>query len=372
MIKARLLIGVILLSLLAVLFGACAVPIPTPSPTPTPSPVPAPSPSPSPSPTPTPSPTPKPTPTPTISGTLKVYVTDAPPREEVTSVNVTISQVQVHKAVAEQEREQSGSDNQIPEQEQQQIQEGEGEWITIDLSDNTTFDLLQIEGIEQFFGSSEVAAGKYTQVRLVVDAIKVKLGNQEPQDATLPSNELKLVRPFDVMAGETTLIVLDFDADKMVTVTGAGKIIVKPVIKLTVRQEKPTGQKDGEKPPTETVEEASVEVSCDEFMAVQDISQELEVNVDDSFIVTLCSNPTTGFQWSETAQISDQTVLEQVDHKFVSPESEPPPPPGTPGQEIWTFKALEEGTSTISMEYSQPWEGGEKGEWTFELTVVVK
>ena len=101
------------------------------------------------------------------------------------------------------------------------------------------------------------------------------------------------------------------------------------------------------------------------------ISQEVKVPVDGSLTVTLCSNPTTGFQW-ESAKITDQTVLERVDHKFVSPESEPPPPPGTPGQEIWTFKALKKGTSTISMEYSRPWEGGEKTEWTFVLVVVVE
>jgi len=120
-----------------------------------------------------------------------------------------------------------------------------------------------------------------------------------------------------------------------------------------------------------TPKQASVEVSCDDFMKLQHISEEVEVAVDSSLTVTLCSNPTTGFQW-ESPQITDQTVLEQVDHKLVMPESEPPPPPGTPGQEVWTFKALREGTSTISMEYSRPWEGGEKGAWKFDLTVVVK
>jgi len=122
-----------------------------------------------------------------------------------------------------------------------------------------------------------------------------------------------------------------------------------------------------------TPKQASLEVPCDDFMKQGAISKEVEVAVDGSLTVTLCSNPTTGFQWSESAQISDQTVLEQLSHKFVGPESEPsPPPPGTPGQEVWTFKALKEGNSTISMEYSRPWEGGEKGEWTFVLTVVVK
>jgi len=117
--------------------------------------------------------------------------------------------------------------------------------------------------------------------------------------------------------------------------------------------------------------QVAVEASCDDFMKLQHISQEVQVPVDGSLTVTLCSNPTTGFEW-ESAKISDQTVLQQVDHKFISPESEPPPPPGTPGQEVWTFKALKKGESTISMEYSRPWEGGEKGEWTFVLTVVVK
>ena len=117
--------------------------------------------------------------------------------------------------------------------------------------------------------------------------------------------------------------------------------------------------------------QVSVDVTCDDFMKQHHISQGAEVAVGDSFTVTLCSNPTTGFRW-ETARIGDQAVLQQVDHKFVSPESEPPPPPGTPGQDVWTFQAIKKGNSTISMEYSRPWEGGEKAEWTFVLTVVVK
>jgi inhibitor of cysteine peptidase len=122
--------------------------------------------------------------------------------------------------------------------------------------------------------------------------------------------------------------------------------------------------------------QVSVEVSCDAFIELQpgerNISKEVNVDVGDSFTVTLCSNPTTGFLWSETAQISDQTVLNQTDHKLVMPESEPLPPPGSPGKEVWTFQALKKGTSTIPMAYSRPWEGGEKAEWTFLLTVVVK
>ena len=117
----------------------------------------------------------------------------------------------------------------------------------------------------------------------------------------------------------------------------------------------------------------SVDASCDDFMKLQHISKEVKVAVDGSLTVTLCSNPSTGFQW-ESPKITDQTVLQQVDHKFEAPEytDNMPPAPGTPDKEVWTFKALKEGTSTISIEYSRPWEGGEKASWTFVLTVVVK
>ncbi len=114
----------------------------------------------------------------------------------------------------------------------------------------------------------------------------------------------------------------------------------------------------------------SVEVSCDDFMRANHISQEAEVAADGSLTVTLCSNRTTGFQWVESAQISDQTVLQQTDHRLVIPEAEGVV--GAAGTQVWTFQALKKGTSTISMEYSRPWEGGEKGEWTFVVTVTVK
>ncbi|MFC1995150.1 protease inhibitor I42 family protein [Chloroflexota bacterium] len=119
-------------------------------------------------------------------------------------------------------------------------------------------------------------------------------------------------------------------------------------------------------------QKAWVEVSIDEFNDSQHINQTLEVQTGETFEVRLGSNPTTGFQWFEVADIGNILVVEQLDHVFIGPENEPPLPPGTPGQEVWTFKALKQGSSTIYLEYSRPWEGGEKGEWTFTLDVTVK
>ena len=114
------------------------------------------------------------------------------------------------------------------------------------------------------------------------------------------------------------------------------------------------------------------ETYCDEFQDNKHISETIEIKAGDTLVVVLCSNPTTGFRWTEEAKISNAGVLEQVKHEFSGPESEPPPPLGTPGLEAWTFNTLKAGTTTVSMEYGRPWEGGEKGEWTYNLTVVVK
>jgi inhibitor of cysteine peptidase len=121
--------------------------------------------------------------------------------------------------------------------------------------------------------------------------------------------------------------------------------------------------------------QASVEVTYDEFLEVKDtisrhVTDSLEVTPGSTITVTLWSNQTTGFKWSEDATITDQSIIQQIEHKYIPPEDEELV--GASGKEVWTFKAPKEGTTTVSMEYSQPWEGGEKDAYGFFLTVVVK
>ena len=117
----------------------------------------------------------------------------------------------------------------------------------------------------------------------------------------------------------------------------------------------------------------SVEIQCDEFYENPHIKNNIEVKTGDEFVVSLCSNASTGFRWMEMAEISDTGVLEQIDHKYNGPSKKGDPlPPGTPGSQMWTFKVLKEGTSTLAFEYSRDWDGGEKAAWTFVLTVTGK
>jgi inhibitor of cysteine peptidase len=115
--------------------------------------------------------------------------------------------------------------------------------------------------------------------------------------------------------------------------------------------------------------DVKVELGYEDFIEQAHYSGSVEIGVGGKLTVVLYSNGTTGFSWSESAQISDQGVLQQKDHTFLPPESNLI---GAGGKEVWTFKALRPGMSTVYIEYSRPWEGGEKKVWTFNLTVRVE
>ena len=155
-----------------------------------------------------------------VAGVIEIRATDAPPTG-ISSIVVTVNNIQVHK---------SGAD--------------EDSWITV-IDSEKTFDLVDIQGAEVFLGDEEVEAGRYTQIRLDVTAVTVTLDGAEVS-AELPSDKLKVVSNWEVTAGETTILTLDFEADKFVVVTGASQadelaavtrssqVQVKPVVKLEV------------------------------------------------------------------------------------------------------------------------------------------
>ena len=97
--------------------------------------------------------------------------------------------------------------------------------------------------------------------------------------------------------------------------------------------------------------------------------KEVALDAGGTLTITLDSNPTTGYSWNENADISDKTIAQQTGHKYQPPASSAL---GAGGKEIWTFKALKSGTSTISMGYRRPFEKGIAPAKTFTLSLVVK
>ena len=118
-----------------------------------------------------------------------------------------------------------------------------------------------------------------------------------------------------------------------------------------------------------TSRETHVEISCDQFNEnPHSMRNEFQVEIGDKIMVKLCSNPSTGFKWKYET-IGD-IVLKEEDYDFE--EAEGDGVIGAAGKEVWTFEAIEKGTTEVRMEYSRPWEGGEQAEWTYTMTVTVE
>ncbi|MFQ6070366.1 MAG: protease inhibitor I42 family protein [Candidatus Aminicenantales bacterium] len=103
--------------------------------------------------------------------------------------------------------------------------------------------------------------------------------------------------------------------------------------------------------------------------------KEVEVSRGGTVVIRLESNPTTGFKW-ELAKISDENIVQLLDHKFIPPRKKAKKGKGwmtgVPGKEVWKFKALKKGVCRVHLDYSRPWEGGEKGVKKYVLTIKVK
>ena len=116
-----------------------------------------------------------------------------------------------------------------------------------------------------------------------------------------------------------------------------------------------------------TSRDIHVEISCDEFTEnPKSMQNDFQIEVGDKVYIELCSNPSTGFKWNY--DLSADNVLKEEGYDFEEPDGDVV---GASGKEIWTFEAIGKGTTVINMEYSQPWQGGIKGEWTYRVNVVV-
>lgn len=85
-----------------------------------------------------------------------------------------------------------------------------------------------------------------------------------------------------------------------------------------------------------------------------------------TLVVSLESNPTTGYSWQP---VFDAQFLEQIGEAEFDPESDLV---GAGGMETFRFKALQPGTTTLTLNYLRPWEADSPPEEVFELALTVE
>lgn len=158
-----------------------------------------------------------------LSGTLGVAITDAPACG-FDAVNVTVNKVRVHQSAT--------------------AGDTDAGWTDITLSPARKINLLNLtNGALENLGQTPLTPGRYTQLRLVLDANAgsamansvVPSGTVNEVSLDTPSavqSGIKLVNQFDVAAGQRVDLVIDFDACKSVVRKGNGGFALKPVVKV--------------------------------------------------------------------------------------------------------------------------------------------
>jgi hypothetical protein len=164
-------------------------------------------------------------------GTLSTSLTDTS-TDEYQAVYVTVARIDVHL----------GGDV-----------DADGSWQTV-AEPNQTYNLLElVNGVRAELGQASLAAGHYTQLRLIIGSSPdsglnifsqahpfanyvIDLDDNESHELKVPSGPqtgLKVVNGFDINENQTTELILDFDAMRSVVKADAsGQYLLKPTVKV--------------------------------------------------------------------------------------------------------------------------------------------
>lgn len=133
-------------------------------------------------------------------------------------------------------------------------------WTTLPFTGGATSrtcDLKRLTNTTDVLGTGTLTAGHYTQIRLTVASATLYFDNATTGDVCgatmttplglkaevkIPSGEIKLNHQFEVPAGGTTSILLDFDGDKSIKLHGNGDYQMSPpVISVVSTQTQSSG-----------------------------------------------------------------------------------------------------------------------------------
>jgi len=155
------------------------------------------------------------------TGTLAVSMTDSPACG-FASVNVTVDSVRIHRSATAADTDPG--------------------WTDLILAAPRKVDLLTLtNGALTTLGQVQLAAGHYSQLRLVLDS-----GSSTANSVVLPGavaelplvvpsgtqSGIKLINEFDVPVGQRVDLVLDFDACRSVVPRGLGAFALVPVVRV--------------------------------------------------------------------------------------------------------------------------------------------
>lgn len=98
------------------------------------------------------------------------------------------------------------------------------QWETLDVQRPLTIDLMQLnkQKTPKVIGTTDLAGGRYSEVRLYISKVTASFQNQNPVDLSIVGNDniIRIIKPYSILAGKTSRITLDFDAPSSIIKNG--------------------------------------------------------------------------------------------------------------------------------------------------------
>lgn len=112
---------------------------------------------------------------------------------------------------------------------------------------------------------------------------------------------------------------------------------------------------------------SSIQAKGDTGQQFSDPSKPIQIAAGQQFSIVLDSNRTTGYQWQLSKPLN-AAILQKVDNIYESPQTNLT---GAGGKDLWTFKAVAAGKTSVQFQYVRPWEKNVAPvkTSTFEITV---
>jgi hypothetical protein len=143
------------------------------------------------------------------TGELRLTMVDSPALYD--QVNIVVTKVDVHSA---------GSDSLSG-------------WSTVN-HDTATYNLMLLRnGANAILGDEMLPPGHYTQIRLYIGSGSNVVVDGVPYALDISAaNTVKLNNEFEIVAGNLYELMLDFDANRSIVLTGNGQYKLRPVIRV--------------------------------------------------------------------------------------------------------------------------------------------
>jgi inhibitor of cysteine peptidase len=104
-------------------------------------------------------------------------------------------------------------------------------------------------------------------------------------------------------------------------------------------------------------------------LTAEDNGGQISLDQGQVLVVSLASNPTTGYRW-EVTEVDESILRQEGDAEYVAPEAGATPLVGAGGTEIFRFVVAGSGQTKLTLAYRRSWEEGVEPVETFSVQVL--